>query len=613
MDAPTAASPDASPAPWWRSFEGKLLCAALLVRLLYLSTILDNPFFQHPVGDEKHYHLWALTLVEGGQFIPDYPYYEMPLHAYFLAGLYRLFGPNMLAVRLVQVLIGTVNVLLLYRLARRLFDPTVAKVAGILAATYLPFLYYEGLLLKESVAVFLMDWTLLLALGALARATPLASWCTGVVLGLTCLTRANVLALIPALLLAPAIARRPDRPPVRPAAALGFLLGLAMVIAPVTIRNKLESGEWVLLTVYGGQNLYTANNYDNTTGDYAPVPFVNPVTMNERVDFHRRAEEMVGHRLSPTEVADLWRDRSLLFSITHPKEQLRMIGRRFVQFWNAAEIPDNHSYDMFKGFSFVLRLPLPGYWLIAPFALLGLGLLRARWRTLYLLYVSLGLYLVSLLPYWISSRYRLPIVGVMLLLAAGAMVELARRARTGSARTWPFLMALLATTAFCWWPMTVARSDELDQNLARAYVLAGRYEEGLALYRQVRERHPNPYTDLLFADALGRSGQPDAAAEIFHTLADPSQPQPVRQRAYGFWGDLYRRDQRWPEAEAVYRSALALDRTDYGLWNNLAMTLMAQERFAEAEEALGEAVRIVPTDPTIRRNLEALRQRSQGP
>src|SRR3989338_9448341 len=38
-------SSDSPARSWWRSFEARLLLGALFIRLLYLATILDNPYF----------------------------------------------------------------------------------------------------------------------------------------------------------------------------------------------------------------------------------------------------------------------------------------------------------------------------------------------------------------------------------------------------------------------------------------------------------------------------------------------------------------------------------------------------------------------------------------
>jgi len=586
---------------WWRSFEARLLLGSLLLRLLYLSTILDSPYFDHPVTDEALYDAWARAIVSGRRFI-DYPYYDSPLHAFFLALLYAVFGPNLLAVRMVQAVIGTVNVLILYRIALRWFDPPTARVAGMLAACYAPFLYFEGLLLKESFALFLMDLIVLLVLAALERATPLAFWSVGAGMGLLALSRVNALLLVPACLIAAWL--KGIRSPM---VVLALLLGVVMTIAPAAIRNRLVSGEWVLITVSGGQVLYTANNPANTTGDLAPVPFVRATSAFERVDFHRRAEAESHRRLTPTEVSRYWRTQSMLFVLEHPGTAAGMLAHRFLRFWNLAEIPDNHSIEQFKRFSWILRLPLPGYWLVAPFALAGLFLLRDRWRGLSGLFLVFGFYVASLLPFWISSRYRLPIVGIMIILAAAGMVELRRKTLAGGPWGWVKpATGLVAACAVCWLPMGRPDVSGLERNLAYAYEQDRRYPEAIAIYERLRRTQTNPENDLYLANALGLAGRADEAGALLADLAGHERSAWVRQRAFVFKGDLARRGKHWEEAEQAYRAALALDDTDYGSWNNLGIALVNQRRFGEGAEAFRRSITLAPEDDLARRNLESL-------
>ncbi len=594
--------------PWWQSFEARLLLGALLLRLLYLSTILDNPYFNQPITDEALYDMWGQTIAAGEPFI-DYPYYDSPLHAFFLGSLYTLFGHDLLMVRLIQIGFGTANVVLIYRIAHRLFDPPTAKVAGILAATYLPFLYYEGLLLKESFALFLLNLALLLFLIALTRPTYLAFWSVGLVVGVLALSRVNALALVPACLIAAWLPGGTSKITPPRTALLALLLGVVMAIAPATIRNWLVSGEWIPITVSGGQVLYTANNPANTTGDLAPVPFVRATSAFERVDFHRQAETENGRRMTPAEVSSYWWEKSIEFSLEQPATQARMIAHRFLRFWNYQELPDNHSFDQFKRFSWLLHVPLPGYWLVAPFALLGLILLCARWRELGLLYLMLGFYLLSLLPFWIASRYRLPIIGVLILFAAPAIMQIACAARGGEPRRllrpgW----GLVAAAAFCWIPLNAPLGTDLERNLAYAYEQEGRYEEAFAIYEQLQQAQHNPENDLYLANALGLGGRTDEALALLGRLSAPQQPSEIRQRAFNFRGDLARRNKDWAAAEEAYRAALAIAQTDYGAWNNLAIALINQERFDEAKQALQRSINLAPEDALARLNLEALQR-----
>lgn len=580
------------------------MLGALALRLLYLATILDNPYFTVPITDEAMYDAWARTIVAGDTFL-HYPYYDSPLHAFFLASVYWFVGHSFLAVRLVQVALGTLNVLLLYRIALRLTDPLTARIAGLLAATYLPFLYYEGLLEKESVALFLLDASVLLMLGALTRPTWLAFWCAGTVLGLLGISRMNALLLLPLYVIAVWV--QAGNRATRARAAGALCLGVVMVVAPVTIRNWLVCGEWIPITAAAGQVLYTANNPANVTGELNPVPGVRATSLFERIDFHRLAEAETGRTMTPGEVTAYWMRKSLAFSLEHPGTQARMIGHRFLQFWNKEELADNHSFEQFKQFSWVLRAPLPAYWFVAPLALVGLALAWPRRRPLALPYVTVGGYLCSLLPFWISSRYRLPIVGLLILFAAMALAHALRLGLEppvdAPARRRVLTLGLVGAALFCWLPLSRSDPATLERNLAYAYEQIGEFDRAIAIYERLRATEHNPENDLYRANVLGLAGRIDEARTLLANLAATGNPPEVRRRALMFQGDLARRLRRWDEAAQAFRSVLALEQTDYEAWNELAKTLLAQKRLDEAEQALRASITYAPQDEWARQAL----------
>ena len=83
----------------------------------------------------------------------------------------------------------------------------------------------------------------------------------GLVLGLGALAVASMLLLAPVALWWLRRTSRTWRAP------LLFLLGCTLAIAPVTLRNGLVSGDWVLISRDAGLNFYIGNNpqYERTT------------------------------------------------------------------------------------------------------------------------------------------------------------------------------------------------------------------------------------------------------------------------------------------------------------------------------------------------------------
>ncbi len=148
----------------------------------------------------------------------------------------------------------------------------------------------------------------------------------------------------------------------------------------------------------------------------------------------------------------------------------------------------------------------------------------------------------------------------------------------------------------------------LERNLAYAYEQDRQYEKAIEIYERLRGVEQNPDNELYLAHALGLAGRMDEAQALLSQLTAPTQPALVRHRAFNFLGDLARLARQWPEAEQAYRAALALDPTDYGAWNNLAVALTKQERYREGERALEQSILLAPEDRIARQNLDLLRR-----
>lgn len=188
------------------------------------------------------------------------PYYAQPLYPYALAVAHLLTGEGLLGPLALQYAGIGFTALFLALLGTRLFGVT-GGVAGL--ALFLAFLQQEHLrvarsLLNENLYSPLVAASLL-ALVALAQqrrvAVP-ASLVTGALLGLTALTRSQLLLYVPfALLLLAWCWWRPGQ---RRRIAVGLaalVLGLAATIAPATLRNWVVSGQVVLIASSAGNNL----------------------------------------------------------------------------------------------------------------------------------------------------------------------------------------------------------------------------------------------------------------------------------------------------------------------------------------------------------------------
>src|SRR6266849_2875607 len=111
------------------------------------------------------------------------------------------------------------------------------------------------------------------------------------------LPRENAMVLVGVILLWASVRKEPA--PFIEAAT--FLVGLAIVLAPVAIRNHAVGGGFYLTTSQFGPNFYIGNN-PRSDGTYMSLRYGRGAPEYERQDAAELAEEAMGRRLTPSEV-----------------------------------------------------------------------------------------------------------------------------------------------------------------------------------------------------------------------------------------------------------------------------------------------------------------------
>ena len=184
----------------------------------------------------------------------------------------------------------------------------------------------------------------------------------GVVLGLLALTRENALLLaLPVLawfVLGGRRAASADSPTTQRrtwVGGLAFLAGCALVLLPVGVRNYAVGGEFLLTTSQFGPNFYIGN-HAGATGLYESLVPGHGSAADERADAVRMAEEASGRTLSPSEVSSFWTARALDFIRTEPGAWLRLLARKLALTFNAVEIADTESQEVYAEWSSLLRV-----------------------------------------------------------------------------------------------------------------------------------------------------------------------------------------------------------------------------------------------------------------
>lgn len=239
---------------------------------LYVLAFAPHPGF---VIDEAEYYQIASILADGRSwmFYDAATWVRPPLYIMFLAGIFKLVGPNLILVKLLQSGLSVGSVYLLYRLGLKAFNRKTGLIAGLLAAVAWPFAVLSFLLLSETLFIFLFLLSITLLTEYLARAnsdkSPGGRWSkyipqgriqwvllvtSGIVLGLSALTRGQVLSFVPFILIWLWVALGRNWRKALGAFAL-IVIFFVLTIAPWALRNYSTYGRAFIDTT-GGYNFY---------------------------------------------------------------------------------------------------------------------------------------------------------------------------------------------------------------------------------------------------------------------------------------------------------------------------------------------------------------------
>lgn len=500
-----------------RWFILSLCTLTLLLRFSYLAEIRSNPFFEHPRLDALFHDMWAKSIVSGN-VIGDKVFFRAPVYPYFLAMTYAIVGHDYLFPRIIQHVMGIGSILLLYLLSKHVFGIRTAMIAAILASVYPMLIYFEGELLFESLLVFMcLLW--LFFIERWKDNENFIPWIIiGVISGVVCGIRPLFLGVIPLVIVRTVWRDHRQGRTSKPQMA-GFVLGCALVLLPIAIRNYLVGHDFVLIASQGGVNFFIGNN-PSSDGSSSMMPgSLGPSWENRDVTF--LVEKTIGHPPSPSEESWFWYTKGFDFIINSPAQSCELILKKAYLFWNWYEIPNNQNFYSFRQYSRILRYLPFGFWMVAPIGLLGMVIaIYNRQGIFYVAFMSL--YTAIIIMFFVCDRFRLPIVPLLCMFAGYAIHTAIEHVHKSG---WRHLLLLCA--AGCSFGFLVnsnfygvgQRTTARDSaSLGIVELGKGNLDKAIEYFSQAVSSNGKPWPNVLlnWGVAEWRKGNTVAAIEKFH-------------------------------------------------------------------------------------------------
>jgi len=563
-----------------------ILLLALIVRAVALLDLRRTIYFQALLPDEALYHDWAMRIAKGtyrAVSVYEFP----PLPAYLFALLYRLFSPDPVVVRVLNVFLGVASCLLMFLVGKRMGGATVGLVACLVASLYEPFILYSVVPLKTSLEVFLFALSVYLLLVILDKPALFSMFLLGIVSGLMVNVRPNFLIVVPLLLLAGLFTLHCSMRSVARHGLL-FLLGLSLAVAPFVVRNYRVARTFAVTPSEAGFNLYLGNNPDNPDPYYRPVPFASSSVCSQGTQFTIEASRRAQRKLSPQEASTYWVGEVIRMASADPTRFLAKLGQKALALLNQFEAADHYHVGFLSEFVRFFKLPFLGLWAILPLGMAGMVVTVRESKKLLALSLALLLYGATLVAFLPNARYRLPLLAILIPSAALGLVRVCSRLMNRPVRI-PLLYLGTALLFLAVELLPIRGVGDLTPyyNLHALLLDAkGHGDEAVHFWRRSSEMHGafSPYADLALAGKSLERRDFESAFACIERVSDTSFAAPLKHELLA---DTWAMKGDWAGASSAYRRSLEINSGEIMVRRKLVQVLKRIDPEAARQEAEG--------------------------
>lgn len=393
-----------------------IFALALVVRIFFLIQMGDCPSFHFPIVDSLTYHEMAHDWVTMGNLSPDF-FWHGCFYPFFLSFLYGISGSSLVFVKILQMILGAITAVLVFKLGLKVFNLSTAWIGGGITALYMPLVFFESQLLAAGLAAFWGILLVFLFIQTSENPTPRRWVLTGLVAACSILTRP---VFLPFVLVGGGwlIFLLRHKKPLKGVAFL--MVGFLVAALPAAWANHQVMGKFTLLPYSGGINFFVGNNPD----------YQRTISARPGLGWEQILELPVSQGITePYEKQSYYYGLVRTYLFKYPTYFLQGLIYKSLQFLSSREMPRNVDIYLYRKWSTLLKW---GTWklgsfgfpffLLLPFAILGIIMgwqkVPSFWKLFLLLYPA------AVILVFVTSRYRIPVIPLLIPLGAYGVYSL---------------------------------------------------------------------------------------------------------------------------------------------------------------------------------------------
>ncbi len=347
----------------------------------------------------------------------------------------------------------------------------------------------------------------------------------------------------------------------------------------------------VLVASQGGINFYIGNN-ENSDGMSA---IFYKQDWQYR-DFQNMAEKESNRNLKPSEISNFYYRKGIDFMLNEPKLAFWLLTKKLYLFWNKFEISNNQDVYFFRRYSSLMGILPLGFWLIGPLGLVGMILSFHKWRETLLPMLFIFSYMLTVIMFFVTARFRLPVIPFLSIFSSAALVWLYDRISERKLRNlalflfllFPFLI-LTNSNAY---HLSVGDFSQAHFSLGNVHLKAGKLNQALKEYDIALKTNPNlPRAHLNRGIVLLRKEQYAKAEEEFYSEL---RVNPNEDKAYNNLSAVYRLQKLHDKAIEAAQKAVKSDIYYPEAYMNLALAYQEKGEYEKAKEVLSLGIKNIP-------------------